>query len=188
MMVGIGGWGMFVVLRRIAAMAALSAACAMLLAGCATITKGTSQLVAVNTPGVAGAVCTISTSSGPQMVTTPGTVTLSKGSASLPIQCVKECYVNGTSAIFERRSNLRGQCHFRRSARAWRRRGQRRAQQVSRSGHGGDDARSRLPEVASFAPRAAANLESLTHLRDSLRALACFVPPVRWKPPSWVFT
>jgi hypothetical protein len=98
MMVGIGGWGMFV-LRRIAAMAVLSAACAMLLAACATITKGTSQLVAVDTPGVADAVCKISTSSGPQMVATPGTVTLSKGSASLPIQCVKECYVNGTSVI-----------------------------------------------------------------------------------------
>lgn len=75
------------------------ALCATLLAACATITKGTTQLVAVDTPGVAGAVCTISTSSGPQTVTTPGTVTLSKGSASLPIQCAKECYVTGTGVI-----------------------------------------------------------------------------------------
>jgi len=66
---------------------------------CATITKGTTQLVAIDTPGVAGAVCTITTSSGPQTVTTPGTVTLSKGSASLPIQCTKECYVAGSSVI-----------------------------------------------------------------------------------------
>jgi hypothetical protein len=75
------------------------AACAVPLAACATITKGTSQLVAIDTPGVAGAVCTINTASGPLTVTTPGTVTLSKGSASLPIQCAKECYVTGTSVV-----------------------------------------------------------------------------------------
>lgn len=33
------------------------------------------------------------------MLTTPGTITLSKGSASLPIQCAKECYVTGTGVI-----------------------------------------------------------------------------------------
>ncbi len=33
------------------------------------------------------------------MVTTPGTVTLQKSNASLPIQCTKQCYVNGTSII-----------------------------------------------------------------------------------------
>ena len=75
------------------------AACAALLAACATITKGTTQLVAVDTPGVAGAVCTITTNSGPQTVPTPGTVTLSKGSAALPIQCAKECYATGSSVI-----------------------------------------------------------------------------------------
>jgi hypothetical protein len=32
-------------------------------------------------------------------VTTPGTVTLSKGSAALPIQCTKECYVTESSVI-----------------------------------------------------------------------------------------
>jgi hypothetical protein len=74
-------------------------ACAMPLLACATITKGTTQLVAIDTPGVAGAVCTITTSSGPQTLTTPGTLTLSKGSASLPIQCSKECYVTGSSVI-----------------------------------------------------------------------------------------
>ena len=72
---------------------------AVLLAGCATITKGTTQLVAVDTPGVVGATCTISTASGPQVVTTPGTVTLAKGANSLPIQCAKECYLPGTGII-----------------------------------------------------------------------------------------
>ena len=74
-------------------------ACASALLGCATITKGTTQVVAVDTPGVPGATCTISTQSGPQMVGTPGTVTLQKGSTSLPISCTKECYLTGSSII-----------------------------------------------------------------------------------------
>jgi hypothetical protein len=44
---------------------------AVLLVGCATITKGTTQMVAIDTPGVPGASCTISTSSGLQIVNTP---------------------------------------------------------------------------------------------------------------------
>jgi hypothetical protein len=82
------------VLRLIACLAG-----ALLLAACATITKGTTQLVAVDTPGVAGATCTIQTQSGPQTVVTPGSVTLNKSSNALPIQCVKECYVTGVSVI-----------------------------------------------------------------------------------------
>jgi len=72
---------------------------ALVLAGCATITKGTTQVVAIDTPGVAGATCTIQTQSGPQMVVTPGSVTLSKGSNALPISCTKECYLTGSSII-----------------------------------------------------------------------------------------
>jgi hypothetical protein len=74
-------------------------ACAILLVACATITKGTSQVVAVDTPGVPGAMCTITTQSGPRVVMTPGSVDLSKGSNALPIQCTKECYVTGSSII-----------------------------------------------------------------------------------------
>lgn len=74
-------------------------ACAFFLVSCATITKGTTQVVAVDTPGVPGAACTIQTQSGPQVVTTPGAVTLSKGSNALPIQCTKECYIMGSSII-----------------------------------------------------------------------------------------
>jgi hypothetical protein len=72
---------------------------AVLLGGCATITRGTTQSVAVDTPGVQGATCVIQTQSGPQTVVTPGTVTLSKGSTSLPIQCKKECYLDGVSIV-----------------------------------------------------------------------------------------
>jgi hypothetical protein len=64
----LGKLGGFIVLRYFA------------LGACATITKGTTQLVAVDTPGVPSATCTITTQSGPQVVTTPGTVTLKKGS------------------------------------------------------------------------------------------------------------
>jgi hypothetical protein len=74
-------------------------ACAFLLFGCATITKGTTQTVAVDTPGVPGATCTIQTQNGPRVVTTPGNVVLDRGSSPLPIQCTKECYVIGSSII-----------------------------------------------------------------------------------------
>lgn len=69
------------------------------LGACATLTKGTTQTIAVDTPGVTGADCTITTQSGPQQVITPGTVTLQKGSNPLPITCIKECYSNGASII-----------------------------------------------------------------------------------------
>ncbi len=72
---------------------------AFALTGCATITKGTTQVVAVDTPGIPGATCTITTQAGPQVVQTPGTVSLKKGSDPLPITCTKECYVNGQSII-----------------------------------------------------------------------------------------
>jgi hypothetical protein len=72
---------------------------ALVLVGCATITKGTTQTIAVDTPGVAGATCTIQTQSGPRGLTTPGNVVLDKGSSPLPIQCTKECYTIGSSII-----------------------------------------------------------------------------------------
>jgi hypothetical protein len=90
----LGKLGGFIVLRYFAL-----GACAFLLVACATITKGTTQLVAVDTPGVPSATCTITTQGGPQVVTTPGTVTLKKGSDPLPIACVKDCYINGQSMI-----------------------------------------------------------------------------------------
>lgn len=72
---------------------------ALVLVGCATITKGTTQTIAVDTPGVPGSVCTIQTPSGPRVVKTPGNVTLDKSSAALPITCTKECYAMGSSMI-----------------------------------------------------------------------------------------
>ena len=51
-------------------------ALALVLVGRATITKGTTQTIAVDTPGAPGATCTIQTPSGPRGLTTPGNVTL----------------------------------------------------------------------------------------------------------------
>ena len=93
---------------------------AMLLVACATITRGTTQVVAVDTPGAPGTSCTIQTQNGPQVVTTPGSVTLSRGSSSLPIQCTKECYLLGSS-IIPSNAEKHGcwQCDLRRHHRTW---------------------------------------------------------------------
>jgi hypothetical protein len=74
---------------------ALAGALALALAGCATITRGTTQNVGIDTPGVPGAVCTVTTTVGPQMVSTPGVVVLAKSSAALPVRCTKACYQDG---------------------------------------------------------------------------------------------
>lgn len=78
---------------------AIAIVACLLLVACATITKGTTQVVAVDTPGVPGSSCTISTKAGPQMVMTPGTLTLEKGSEPLPISCTKTCYLTGQSIV-----------------------------------------------------------------------------------------
>lgn len=73
---------------------------ALALAACATMTKGTTQVVAVNTPGVAGATCTLTSEAiGSQLVVTPGTVTLEKSKESVAVKCSKECYVDGGGVI-----------------------------------------------------------------------------------------
>ncbi len=70
------------------------------LAGCATIVRGTTQTVAINTPGVTGATCTLTSASvGTSSVTTPATVTLAKGNSSIQIRCSKECYDDGVGTL-----------------------------------------------------------------------------------------
>jgi hypothetical protein len=68
--------------------------------GCATIVRGTTQTVAVNTPGVPGAMCSLTSPAiGSMTVTTPGVVTLAKGSSAVAIRCSKECYNDGTGVL-----------------------------------------------------------------------------------------
>jgi hypothetical protein len=162
--------GKCVVLWRIVAMAA----CAALLAACATITKGTTQLVAVDTPGLAGAVCTINHGER----TTNGNDARHRHAvqrlrvASDPMRQAMLRHRHERNPV-KRRGHGRRQRYFRRRDRAWRRCSQRRPEQISRSGHGGDVARSCLPEAAAgFAAGAAANVESLTCRCDSMRALS----------------
>ena len=71
---------------------ALAGILALALGGCATITRGTTQNVGVDTPGVTGATCTVTTTVGPQTVSTPGVFLLPKSSAALPVKCTKACY------------------------------------------------------------------------------------------------
>ncbi len=80
---------------RIAVLLAL----ALSVVACATITKGTTQIVAINTPGAPGAACIVSTPAGPQQVMTPGTLMLAKGSNSLPVRCTKACYQEGVGVL-----------------------------------------------------------------------------------------
>ena len=80
--------------------AAIAATAMVCLGGCATITKGTSQKIAINTPGVPGAECTLTSSSiGTKTVVTPATITLAKASQAIAVTCTKRCYLDGTSII-----------------------------------------------------------------------------------------
>ncbi len=75
-------------------------AAVIVLAGCATIVKGTTQSIAINTPGVPGAECTLSSSGvGTKVVATPATLTLEKSADHISVICRKECYQDGTGII-----------------------------------------------------------------------------------------
>ena len=70
------------------------------ISGCASLTKGTSQSVVVNTPNVAGAICTLNSNSiGSRTVTTPAVTTLEKGKDAIQVRCRKECYDDGVGVI-----------------------------------------------------------------------------------------
>jgi hypothetical protein len=79
---------------------------AALAAGCATITRGTTQTVSLDTPGAAGAQCTLTSSAvGTKSVVTPATVTLEKGQEAVAVHCTKACYQDGKGIIA---SNIEG--------------------------------------------------------------------------------
>ena len=70
------------------------------LSGCATIVKGTTQSVALDTPGASGAKCTLTSSSvGSVTLVTPASVVLQKGSESVRVTCKKECFDDGVGLI-----------------------------------------------------------------------------------------
>ena len=75
-------------------------ACAVWIAGCATIVKGTSQSVAVETPGAPGALCELSSPAiGTQTVKTPATLVLEKSQHNVAVTCRKPCFQDGVGII-----------------------------------------------------------------------------------------
>src|SRR5205807_580780 len=98
------GWGAKLMSRL--GMILAAAVVVLTAAGCATITRGTTQVVVVNTPGVTGATCTLTSASiGTQTAVTPATITLQKGRDNVAVHCRKECYQDGTGIIS---ANLEG--------------------------------------------------------------------------------
>src|SRR6476660_6098119 len=70
------------------------------MAGCATITKGTTQSIAVSTPGAVGTQCTLTSSAiGIKVVATPATVIVDKGQDNIAVRCTKECFQDGAGII-----------------------------------------------------------------------------------------
>ena len=78
----------------------LSLCLLLLVTGCATIVKGTTQRVAIDTPGVAGAECELSSPAiDTQTVTTPATVVLDKSQHNVAVNCRQACFQDGVGVI-----------------------------------------------------------------------------------------
>jgi len=78
----------------------LAAVCGLVVAGCATIIKGSNQTVSVNTPGVPGAMCTLTSEGiGTKYVQTPGSITLEKSKDNIVVTCTKECYLDSGGVL-----------------------------------------------------------------------------------------
>jgi hypothetical protein len=72
----------------------------LLVGGCATITRGTTQSIAIHTPGAPGATCVLTSTSIPsQTVVTPATIVVEKGQSDIAVQCKKECFQDGVGVI-----------------------------------------------------------------------------------------
>lgn len=85
-------------MRFVLGFAALAAGIAS--AGCASITKGTNQSVALDTPGVPGATCTLTSEAiGTKVVQTPVSMVLDKSQHNITVSCKKECYQDAVGLI-----------------------------------------------------------------------------------------
>jgi hypothetical protein len=70
------------------------------LCGCATLTRGSIQQVAIDTPGVTGAACTLTSEGiGEVKVVTPTAVALGKSRHDVAVRCRKECFQDGVGLI-----------------------------------------------------------------------------------------
>jgi hypothetical protein len=82
-------------LNMVGAMVALGIA----LSGCASITQGTTQSIAISTPPITGAQCTLSSSQGNWVVMTPGIATVQKSKDDIQARCTKEGYQDAATII-----------------------------------------------------------------------------------------
>lgn len=72
----------------------------LLMPSCATIVKGTTQTIAINTPGVPAARCQLRSGAiGTVEVVTPATVTLEKSQENITVRCSKQCYQDGAGVV-----------------------------------------------------------------------------------------
>jgi len=72
----------------------------ILLCSCSTIVKGTKQEVSVATPGVQGAMCTLTSPAiGTRTVQTPGNIVLPKSKHNVSVACAKQCYTDGVGVL-----------------------------------------------------------------------------------------
>ena len=70
------------------------------LSACSTIVRGTTQAVAVYTPGVEKAECELhSEGIGTKTVVTPATIVLDKSQHDVQVTCHKRCYTDGKGVI-----------------------------------------------------------------------------------------
>ncbi|HTQ13970.1 MAG TPA: hypothetical protein VMH86_08835 [Rhizomicrobium sp.] len=83
---------------KLSSLAALALA-GVALSGCATVIKGTSQSIAITTPPVEGANCTLKSKEGTWNVTSPGAVTVDKSKEDILIHCTKDGYQDADATI-----------------------------------------------------------------------------------------
>ncbi|MGF1619987.1 MAG: hypothetical protein ACFCUR_05170 [Rhodomicrobiaceae bacterium] len=82
-------WGLGVVLAG-----------AFALSACSTITRGTTQAIAIHTPGVDKAECELrSEGIGVKSVVTPATIVLEKSMHNVEVTCRKKCFNDGKGII-----------------------------------------------------------------------------------------
>lgn len=77
------------------------AAMSVVSAGCASIAKGTTQAVALDTPGAPGSSCTLTSEGigGSKTVLTPVSMVLDKSQHNISVTCKKECFQDGVGII-----------------------------------------------------------------------------------------
>jgi hypothetical protein len=80
------------------------------LTGCASIVDGSTETVTVQTangPGaLAGAQCALDNKKGNWVVTTPGSVTVHRGSEALEVKCTKDGYAPATDMVSAATNNV----------------------------------------------------------------------------------